>query len=195
MTQLLEPQNTARLEHPVPQPITVEQYELLSEHGLLPENVELIRGVIVAMPPMGDEHINSLDELFKRCLFKFSNRARVTSQTPLRLKAAFGEPEPDVMLCQPDSRGVTNPEDVLLLIEISKSTYQTDRDDKLPMYAEHAIAEVWILNLLNRTLEVYLNPRQVSSGWVYDAPLVFKSGEAVAPLAFPNDLFEWWRGI
>jgi hypothetical protein len=72
----LEPQNTARLEHPVPQPITVEQYELLSEHGLLPENVELIRGVIVAMPPMGDEHVNALDELFKRCLFKFSNRAR-----------------------------------------------------------------------------------------------------------------------
>jgi Uma2 family endonuclease len=89
----------------------------------------------------------------------------------------------------------TNPEDVLLLIEISKSTYQTDRDDKLPMYAEHAIAEVWILNLLNRTLEVYLNPRQVSSGWVYDAPLVFKSGVAVAPLAFPNDLFEWWQGL
>ena len=192
MTQVLE-----SAQKPVPQPITVEQYELLAEHGLLPENVELIQGVIVAMPPMGDAHINSLDDLFKRCLFKFHDRARVTSQTPVRLKAAFGEPEPDVMLCKLESRGVTNPEDVLLLIEISQSTYyqstyQTDRDDKLPMYAEHGIAEVWIHNLVNGTLEVYRNPRQVSSGWVYDAPLVFGPGQMVAPLAFPEDAFAWW---
>ena len=190
MTQLLEPAQS-----PVPQPITVEQYELLAEHGLLPENVELIRGVIVAMPPMGDEHVNSFDDLFKRCLFQFHDRARVTSQTPVRLKAAFGEPEPDVMLCKLESRGVTNPEDVLLLIEISKSTYQTDRDDKLPMYAEHGITEVWIHNLLNNTLEVYHNPRQVSSGWVYDAPKVYKPGELVAPFAFPDDALEWWSAL
>jgi hypothetical protein len=61
--------------------------------------------VIVAMPPMGNEHVNTSNELLKRFLFKFSNRARVTSQTPLRLKAAFSEPELDVMLCKPGSRG------------------------------------------------------------------------------------------
>jgi Uma2 family endonuclease len=177
---------------PIPQPITVQQYELLAEHRLLPVRTQLIQGVIVSMPPMSDDHVNALDDLSKRCVLRFHDRARVTSQTPLRLEAAFGEPEPDIMLCKPDSRGVAMPADVLLLVEISKSTYQSDREHKLPMYAQHQIPEVWLHNLNNNTLEVYRNPRQVSSGWVYDAPIVFKPGVTVAPLCFPEDMIVWW---
>jgi Uma2 family endonuclease len=69
--------------------------------------------------------------------------------------------------------------------------YTTDRDDKLPMYAQCSIPEVWIHNL-NNTLEVYCNPHVVSSGWVYDLPVVLVVGQAVAPLAFPEDLLECW---
>jgi Uma2 family endonuclease len=80
---------------------------------------------------------------------------------------------------------------VPLVIEISKSTYQTDRDDKLPMYAQHRISKVWIHNLNNQTLEVYRNPHLVSSGWTYDAPMVVRQGTEVALLAFPNDALKW----
>lgn len=188
MTQVL----MERLAQPIPQPITVEQYELLGQAGLLPKRVELIKGVIVEMPPMGDEHVNSIATMLTPLAVLFGTRARVTSQTPVRLGGAYGEPEPDFMLCKLESRGVANPEDVLLVIEISKSTYNTDRDDKLPMYAQHNICEVWIHNLNNNTLEVYYNPHFVSSGWTYDAPMVLQIGTPIAPLAFPDDLFKWW---
>ncbi len=173
-------------------PITVQQYEALGEYGLLPERVELIKGVIVVMTSMGDDHVASLDSFGTRLVLQFHQKARVTSQTPLRLIEAHGEPEPDMMLCKLGSRGVSNPEDVLLVIEISKSTLETDRADKLPMYAQHSIPEVWIHNLNNNTLEVYRNPRQTSSGFAYDAPIVLEHGQKAAPLAFPEDSLEWW---
>jgi Uma2 family endonuclease len=173
-------------------PITVVQYEALFEQGLLPTRVELIKGAITAMTPMGDAHIISLDSFDDRLRNQFRSRARITSQTPVRLTEAFGEPEPDFMLCKLGSKGVTNPEDVLLIIEIAKSTLETDRADKLPMYAQHGIPEVWIHNLNNNTLEVYHHPRLVSSGWAYDAPIVLEVGQKIAPLAFPEDLLEWW---
>jgi Uma2 family endonuclease len=188
MTQLLE----RPVQPPRAMPISVEQYEFLGQQGLLPRRVELVKGVIVEMASMGDDHVAALDTLNLRLMLRFHTRARVTSQTPVRLIPAFGEPEPDLMLCKLGSKGVTNPEDVLLLLEIAKSTYTTDRDDKLPMYAQCGIPEVWIHNLNNNTLEVYRNPHLVSSGWVYDLPLVFAVGQPVAPLAFPEDLLEWW---
>ncbi len=173
-------------------PISVVQYEALFELGLLPERVELIKGAITVMPAMGNAHVDSIKTLLVKLVLAYAAKAQITSQTPVRLSAAFGEPEPDFMLINMTSRGVTNPEDVLLVIEIAKSTLETDRADKLPMYAQHSIPEVWIHNLNNNTLEVYRNPRLVSSGWAYDAPIVFEHGQTVAPLAFPEDLLEWW---
>jgi Uma2 family endonuclease len=192
MRSKLEPKLEIQHGHSRVLPINVVQYEALGEMGLLPTRVELIKGAITGMTPMGDSHIISLDSFDDRLRHQFRSRARVTSQTPVRLTEAFGEPEPDFMLCKLGSRGVTNPEDVLLVIEIAKTTLETDRADKLPMYAQHSIPEVWIHNLNNNTLEVYRNPRLVSSGWAYDAPVILEVGQLVAPLAFPEDVLEWW---
>ncbi len=173
-------------------PISVVQYEALFEQGLLPPRVELIKGAITAMPAMGNAHVDSIKTILVRLVLAYAAKAQITSQTPVRLSAAFGEPEPDFMLINMTSRGVTEPEDVLLVIEIAKSTLETNRADKLPMYAQHNIPEVWIHNLNNNTLEVYRNPRLVSSGWAYDAPVILELGQKIAPLAFPTDLLEWW---
>jgi Uma2 family endonuclease len=191
MTQAL-PRDS--LELPRALKITVEQYEHLWRTGLLEvgTRTELINGVIVAMPPMGDSHVNSINSLLVRLALAFHARAIVSSQTPVRLPP-YGEPEPDFMLCTLESSGVARAEDVLLVIEISHSTYRTDRDEKLPMYAEHGIRDVWIVNLNSGQLEVYRNPRKVApAGWVYDEPTVYKPGQRAAPLSFPDDLLEWW---
>jgi Uma2 family endonuclease len=206
MTQLLErPTNTlepmpskleSKLEiqhgHSRVLPLNVVQYEALGEMGLLPQRVELIKGAIVTMPAMGNAHVDSIKTLLVRLVLAYAAKAQITSQTPVRLGAAFGEPEPDFMLINMTSRGVTSPEDVLLVIEIAKTTLESDRADKLPMYAQHSIPEVWIHNLNNNTLEVYRNPRLVSSGWAYDAPVILEVGQLVTPLAFPEDVLEWW---
>lgn len=38
---------------------------------------------------------------------------------------------------------------------LSKSTEKLDRDDKLPLYAEHGVAHVWLVDPIAQTLEVY----------------------------------------
>ena len=39
---------------------------------------------------------------------------------------------------------------------LSKSTEKLDRDDKLPLYAEHGVAHVWLVDPIAQTLEVYV---------------------------------------
>jgi Uma2 family endonuclease len=38
---------------------------------------------------------------------------------------------------------------------LSRSTEKLDRDDKLPYYAEHGVAQVWLIDPIDRRLEVH----------------------------------------
>lgn len=115
----------------------------------------------------------------------------VVSQSPLHLPPN-GEPEPDVTLLklpeeQYRSRLPTG-EDVLLLIEVSKSTLEYDRSKKLPIYAKANIPEIWIHNLTDKQLEVYRNPQ----GERYTSLSTYAEGQEVAPLAFDGEPVQWW---
>ena len=50
-------------------------------------------------------------------------------------------------------------EDVLLLIEVSNSTLDYDRNRKIPLYAKYEIPEVWLVNLMNESSKFTLNRR------------------------------------
>jgi Uma2 family endonuclease len=100
MTQVL-----ARSPNPQPYKFTVEAYEAVSEAGLLTGRTELIDGVIVEMPPMGDAHTKAIFGLTSKLVIKYHPRAEVGSQVPVRLPP-FGEPEPDFMLVRPGVLGV-----------------------------------------------------------------------------------------
>jgi Uma2 family endonuclease len=63
-----------------------------------------------------------------------------------------------------------------------------DRLTKTLLYAEYGIPEVWIINVKRNELEVYREPNPEG----YGAKQSYERGVAVAPLAFPNDLLEWW---
>ena len=82
-------------------------------------------------------------------------------QNPVRLSDS--EPEPDVVLLvpRPDdyAGGKATPSDILLLIEVADSSLEYDREVKLPLYAENSIREFWIVNLIDRCVEVYRQPR------------------------------------
>jgi Uma2 family endonuclease len=51
------------------------------------------------------------------------------------------------------------PPDVLLLIEVADTSLDDDREIKVPLYAENGIVECWIVNLLDRVVEAYREPR------------------------------------
>jgi Uma2 family endonuclease len=70
------------------------------------------------------------------------------------------EPQPDVTLVKwgDYSQGHPKPEDVLLLIEVSDTTIESDRGVKLPLYARSGVREVWIVDLPARSVETYSEP-------------------------------------
>ena len=67
------------------------------------------------------------------------------------------EPQPDLALLRPRedfySAAHPGPSDVLLLIEVSDTTLRYDRDVKLPLYASHAVPEVWLIDVQRRQLQ------------------------------------------
>ncbi|NOQ35532.1 MAG: hypothetical protein GQ569_06505 [Methylococcaceae bacterium] len=45
-----------------------------------------------------------------------------------------------------------------MLIEVSDSSEDYDRNTKLPLYAHYHISEVWLINVKQKQLEIYQKP-------------------------------------
>jgi len=73
-------------------------------------------------------------------------------------------------------------EDVLLLIEVADASLSYDREEKLPTYGRAGIAEVWIVNLQDATIEVYREPHFTG----YGNTTLLRAGDQAKPLAFPD---------
>jgi len=73
-------------------------------------------------------------------------------------------------------------EDVLLLIEVSDTTLDYDLQEKLPAYGRAGIPEVWIVNLKNGTIEIYLEPHFTG----YGSRAVLRASERAVPRTFPD---------
>ena len=65
--------------------------------------------------------------------------------------------------------------DVILLVEVAKSTFRYDRGTKLTLYAEAGVAEYWLVNLGKGVIEVYTNPE----GGKHRSVRVAQRGEAL----------------
>ena len=75
---------------------------------------------------------------------------------------AYDEPEPDIAIVRGTDadyrRRIPTAADVALLVEVSDSTLGQDRGMKLAAYARDGIAVYWIVNLVDRQVEVYTRP-------------------------------------
>lgn len=151
------PQNDAMGALDIPLPLarhrlTVEEYYRMAEAGILSpdDRVELIEGEVIDMAPQKSRHASVLTELLNRLAQAVGPAARVACQVPLNLSDR-SEPEPDLMLLRPREdryRGShPTPADVLLLVEVADSSARYDREVKLPLYARHGVAEVWLVDL------------------------------------------------
>ena len=166
---------------------SVKDYYRMAKTGVLPPGarVELLDGKIIDMSPIGPLHggvVNRLNRIFNR---HATDRWLLTVQNPVHLQD-HSEPQPDLMLLKPaaddyDSRH-PKPENVFLLIEVSDSTLEADREVKLPVYGRAGVAEVWIVNLVEGTLEVYREPHFTC----YASARILHEGESIAPACFPD---------
>ncbi len=107
-----------------------------------------------------DSHAASVKKLNRRVGRTFGDAVVVGVQDPIRLLDS--EPEPDISLLVPRDdfyeSGKPRPADILLLIEVADTSLEFDRETKLPLYAQAGIRELWIVNLIERCLEVHRDP-------------------------------------
>lgn len=165
---------------------SVGEYRKMIEHGILTENhnVELIRGEIVPKMPKGDLHAWCLKVLIHRFGVLGGGQATLSVQDPIYL--ADSAPEPDFVLLafREDFYRASRPQaaDAFLVIEVADSSLDYDREVKGTLYAENGIAEYWIVNLVDRCLEVHRQPRPDGT---YEDVRTLRSGDSVSLALLP----------
>lgn len=141
----------------------------MAETGLLKPDarVELLNGEIIDMSPIGPFHGSVTKYLNDVFTAASKGRWMTAVQDPVRLDD-HSEPQPDLQLLKRASdyyrKRHPGPEDVFLLVEVSDTSLTADREGKLPAYGRAGIAEVWIINLADLTVEVYREPHFTGYG-------------------------------
>jgi Uma2 family endonuclease len=139
-----------------------EVYKMM-EIGVLPEESgwELIDGEIIHKMTIGSKHAAVERKLGKYLERNYGDRLIISGQNPIQIDEN-NEPEPDIALLVPrdDFYAESHPtaDDILLIIGVSDSTPEYDRDIKKVIYAEAGIAEFWLVNLQENTVETFWNP-------------------------------------
>ena len=163
---------------------SVEEYHRLTAIGMLTEddNLELLEGYLVLKMARNPPHDGTLHRVFKQLakLLPAGWDFRVQSAVTL----IDSEPEPDVAVVREDPDGYTTHHpgaaDIGLIIEVSDSTLPGDRADKGRIYARAGVACYWIVNLVDRQVEVYTSPSGLSTSPGYVRRLDYRHGDVIA---------------
>lgn len=162
---------------------SVATYQHLTRLGVLTEddNVELIDGYVVMKMAHSPPHDNTLQRLSRR-LFRLAPpgwEVRIQLATTL----ATSEPEPDALLARGDETTFATrhpgPADIGFVVEVSATSLDFDRLDKGRIYAQAAIRIYWIVNLIDRQVEVYTDPRPADPVPGYAARTDYRPGDSV----------------
>lgn len=144
--------------------LTVEEYYRMGEAGILrpDERVELIAGEIIDVPPPGSRHAGTVKHVARLLQIAAGGAAIVQVQDPLSLDEQ-SEPQPDLALlrARADFYRSAHPRaaDALLVIEVAETSLRYDRDVKIPLYARHGVPEAWLIDVEDRRLTRYREPR------------------------------------
>ena len=159
----------------------------MGEVGILApdKRVELIEGEILEMSPIGPAHMMCVlmwSQVLGRLL---GDRALVSAQGPIA-GGTQTEPQPDVAVLRAKADGywdaLPQPDEVLLIIEVSDSSLAFDRGQKVPLYARAGIPQVIVTNLVQGQLESYTDPLN----GVYRVLHSLGKGERIELVSFPG---------
>jgi Uma2 family endonuclease len=166
---------------------TRDEYHWMARVGILGEDdrVELIEGEILQMSPIGRRHVSSLDRLNHIFVRALGDVAIVRVGGSIVL-SEHNEPQPDLVLLRPRAdyyaTADATPADVFLIVEVSDTSIQYDRQVKAPLYARRGIPELWIVDVAHDHIIGHRDP--TDNG--YATTRVFRRGETIRPAAFPD---------
>jgi Uma2 family endonuclease len=172
----------AQLDPAMRRPITRAEYNAMGEAGLFQdERVELIDGVIVRMAPSGEPHDSTIERLNELLLPPLVGRARVRIQLAFAA-SEYSEPQPDVAVVPRDEPWPAHPGRAALLVEVSASSLRFDRGTKASVYARAGVPEYWVVDVSERTIEVYGAP----DGERYTTTKVYRGSDELSVPGFPD---------
>jgi hypothetical protein len=192
VTTLLPPQ-PAYTDEPIYR-LTVEQYHDLIDRGKLTHDdpVELIEGVLVFKMPKNRPQKSAVRRCNRAITAVLPDNYFYDPEQPLTL--ADGEPEPDGMVVAGQIEHYddidVNPSRISLVIEVSDSTLKRDRATKLRSYARARIICYWIVNLIDRQIEVHTQPDATADIPTYRDRQVFTPGQRVPLVIGRNTIAE-----
>ena len=144
---------------------SAEDFHRMAEAGILSEDdrVELIRGEVVELSPVGKRHMAALKRLMDALFpLQLERRALLQVQDPLRLSPDT-EPQPDLVLLayREDFYRDRMPEgqDALLVVEVADTSLNHDLEVKLPLYAQAGVPQVWVVDLVRDRVHVFRKPQ------------------------------------
>jgi Uma2 family endonuclease len=167
------------------------EYDRLVELGVFDNDpIELIGGQLIVAEPKGTYHTASLGATDDAVRGALPPGWMVRTQAPLWLDDE-SEPEPDLAVVpgRPSDYRDAHPTRPALVIEVADSSLYFDRQEKGSLYARAGIEDYWIVNVVNRVLEVYRDPGPDAAavyGWRYRALTVLEGPAVISPLAFPQ---------
>jgi Uma2 family endonuclease len=170
---------------------SVGQYEKMLDSGVLAgdDRVELLEGIVVRKMTQHPPHAAAIDYAVDALRPLLPDGWRLREQKPIKLSDS--EPEPDLMVLRGPlslyERRHPRPADLAVLIEVADTSLDVDRGDKGRVYARARIPVYWIINLNERQVEVYTEPkagrspayrRRTDYDWDAKVPLVIEGVQA-----------------
>jgi Uma2 family endonuclease len=160
--------------------LTVDEYERLADAEVLEDRkVELLGGYLVRKMTTRPPHVWAVDAIRQRLELLVPVGWYVREEKPVRIPD-FDEPEPDLAIVMGTrdryAERHPGPEDVGLLVEVADSTLARDRGPKLAVFARSGVPIYWIINLVDRQVEVFAKPR---SDGLYSDCQMYRPGDQV----------------
>ena len=171
---------------------TRREYARLIAHGFFDEDdpIELLDGLLLIKEPQSSPHRTAVLLVARTLERAFGDGWFVQVQSPIGLDHR-SEPEPDVCVVRGSPRDYshahpTRPE---LVVEVALSGLAMARGRKASAYARGGIADYWIVNLIDRVLEIHRDPAPPGPArrrWGYAAIERLGADAVVTPLAAPG---------
>lgn len=166
------------------------EYDRLVELGMFAgERLELLDGQLVVREPQKSAHASTVMLVARVLESAFGAGWHARTHSPLALDDD-SEPEPDVAVVP---GGVldyfdAHPSGAALVVEVADSSLRLDRRVKTVLYARAGVADYWIVNLVDRVLEIYRDPATDPAaplGATYRSVEIVRPPAVVSPLATP----------
>jgi Uma2 family endonuclease len=166
--------------------ISAERFDKMIETGVLTkyDRVELIEGDMINEPGINPPHSAITARLNELLVLSVGGSVTISPCGSVRL-GDFSVPQPDLMLLTRREdfyfRRRPTASDVLLLIEVSDSSFAYDQSTKRALYARYGVEEYWVVDVQGERVFVYSEP----AGEGYARVVECSRADIVSPRAVP----------